>query len=46
VRLAGNTVRIEDAGGSDIDLLRAGTAAVWGAGVPIYALDVDPGLYS
>jgi hypothetical protein len=26
-----------------IDLLLRGTAAVWGAGVPIYALDVAPG---
>ncbi|CAN5417266.1 HAD hydrolase-like protein [soil metagenome] len=46
VRLAGSEVRIDDAGESDIDLLRAGTAAVWGAGRPIYALEVDPGLYS
>ena len=46
VRLAGQSVRIEDAGESEIDALRAGTAAVWGAGVPIYALDVDAGLYS
>jgi HAD superfamily hydrolase (TIGR01450 family) len=46
VRLEGNAVRIEDEGESDIEVLRAGTAAVWGAGVPIYALDVDPGLYS
>jgi HAD superfamily hydrolase (TIGR01450 family) len=46
VRLAGSAVRIEDEGGSEIELLRAGAAAIWGAGVPIYALDVDPGLYS
>jgi HAD superfamily hydrolase (TIGR01450 family) len=46
VRRAGNAVTIVDAGDSDIDLLRAGTAAVWGAGKPIYALEVDPGLYS
>lgn len=46
VRLSGSTVRIEDEGMSDIDVLRAGTAAVWGSGIPIYALDVDPGLYS
>ncbi len=43
VRLAGNVVSIDAAGDRTIDLLRAGTAAVWGAGVPIYALDVDPG---
>jgi HAD superfamily hydrolase (TIGR01450 family) len=46
VRLSDNAVSIDAAGESDIDLLRAGTAAVWGAGLPIYALDVDPGLYS
>lgn len=46
VRLAGNAVTIDAAGDRPIDLLRAGTAAVWGAGVPIYALDVAPGLYS
>ncbi len=46
VRLAGNRVTIDAPGGRAIDLLRAGTAAVWGAGVPIYALDVAPGLYS
>lgn len=46
VRISGSTVRIDDAGASEIELLRAGTAAVWNAGVPIYALDVDPGLYS
>jgi len=46
VRLAGNVVGIDAPGDRPIDLLRAGTAAVWGAGVPIYALDVAPGLYS
>ncbi|MEO5921795.1 MAG: HAD-IIA family hydrolase [Pseudolysinimonas sp.] len=46
VRLAGSVVSIDAAGDRQIDLLRAGTAAVWGAGVPIYALDVAPGLYS
>jgi len=46
VRLAGNAVGIDATGDRRIDLLRAGTAAVWGAGVPIYALDVAPGLYS
>ena len=46
VRLAGSVVTIDAAGDRSIDLLRAGTAAVWGAGVPIYALDVAPGLYS
>lgn len=46
VRLAGRVVRIEDDGASDIEVLRAGSAAIWAAGAPIYALDVDPGLYS
>lgn len=46
VRLSGGEVRIDDAGESEIDLLRAGTAAVWGSGRPIYALEIDPGLYS
>lgn len=46
VRVAGSAVSIADAGDSEIELLRAGTAAVWGAGRPIYALEVDPGLYS
>jgi hypothetical protein len=46
VRLAGNVVGIDAPGDRPIDLLRAGTAAVWGAGVPIYALEVAPGLYS
>ena len=46
VRIHENQVRIEKAGGRSIDLLRAGAAAIWGTGVPIYALEVDPGLYS
>jgi len=46
VRLAGSAVTIDNAGQNSTDLLRAGTAAVWGAGVPIYGLEVDPGLYS
>ena len=32
--------------GAWIDRIRAAAAAVWGAGVPIYALDVAPELYS
>ncbi|CAN5361195.1 HAD hydrolase-like protein [soil metagenome] len=46
VRIAGNAVRVDAAGARSIDLLRAGCAAVWGAGAPIYALDVAPELYS
>lgn len=46
VRVNGSAVTIQDAGDSEIELLRAGTAAVWGSGRPIYALEIDPGLYS
>jgi glycerol 3-phosphatase-2 len=46
VRVHGNAVRIEKAGRRSIDVLRAGAAAIWGSGSAIYALDVDPGLYS
>ncbi len=35
-----------DTPGTRIDRIRAAAAAVWGAGVPIYALDVAPELYS
>jgi HAD superfamily hydrolase (TIGR01450 family) len=46
VRIHQNAVAIDRPGDSAIDLLRAGAAAIWGTGLPIYALDVDPGLYS
>lgn len=46
VRIRGDIVRIERVGTRSIDLLRAGAAAIWGTDKPIYALDVDPGLYS
>ncbi len=46
VRIAGRAVRVDTPRAAPIDLLRAGCAAVWGAGVAIYALDVDPRLYS
>jgi HAD superfamily hydrolase (TIGR01450 family) len=45
VRHDGNAVTLEKRG-SAIDVLRAATAAVWTAGVPIYALDVAPELYA
>lgn len=32
--------------GAPIDVLRAAAAAVWGAGMPIYALEVAPELYA
>lgn len=46
VRISGRSVRVDTPSASAIELLRAGCAAVWGAGVAIYALDVDPRLYS
>ena len=44
VRHSGNAIRLEHSG-SRIDILRAATAAVWNAGVAIYALDVEPRLF-
>jgi glycerol 3-phosphatase-2 len=46
VRIHQNEVRIDQTGSSSIDVLRAGSTAIWGTGLPIYALEVDPGLYS
>ena len=45
VVLGANKVRLARAG-HPIDVLRAAAAAIWGAGVPIYALDVAPELYA
>jgi len=45
VRVSGSTIRLERPGDRAVDVLRAASAAIWGAGVPIYALDVDPRLY-
>jgi len=45
VRMSDTTVRVERAGKRRIDLLRAGTAAIWGSGRSIHVLDVDPGIY-
>jgi hypothetical protein len=45
VTVDGRAVALERAG-TPIDVLRAAAAAVWGAGMPIYALDVDPQLYA
>lgn len=42
----GSSVRLRRQGTRFVEVLRAGAAAVWGAGSPIYALDVDPRLYS
>lgn len=44
VRRAGQRLTIES--GSGIDLLRAGSAAIWNSGLAIYALEVPPELYS
>jgi hypothetical protein len=41
----GSALTVETSG-APIDRIRAAAAAVWGAGVPIYALDVAPELYS
>lgn len=46
MRIHHNNVGIDRTGGRPIDLLRAGAAAIWGTGLPIYALEIDPGLYS
>ena len=45
VRVAANKVSL-DRTGAPVDVLRAAAAAIWGAGVPIYALDVAPELYA
>jgi HAD superfamily hydrolase (TIGR01450 family) len=45
VRMTGHVVRVVNAGDAPIDLLRAGTAAIWSSGLSIHALDVDPALY-
>lgn len=45
VRLDGSVLSVA-ASGQKIDLLRAGAAAIWNSGKPIYALDVPAELYS
>ncbi|MGV3713859.1 HAD-IIA family hydrolase [Pseudolysinimonas sp.] len=45
VRHEGRAVTLDRAG-SPVDVLRAAAAAIWGAGVPIYALEVAPELYA
>jgi HAD superfamily hydrolase (TIGR01450 family) len=45
VRVDGRVVALEKPG-APIDVLRAGAAAVWGAGMPIYALEIAPELYA
>ena len=46
VRMNGHVVRVVKAGNSPVDLVRAGSAAIWDSGLSIHALDVDPQLYS
>ncbi len=46
VHMAGHVVRVANRGDRPINLLRAGAAAIWGSGLAIYGLDVDPELYS
>jgi len=46
VRRTGEVLEIVAAGDSTIDLVRAGAAAIWRSGLPIYALTVPAGLYS
>jgi len=46
VRRSGETLEVISAGDSRIDLVRAGAAAIWNSGLPIYALSVPSELYS
>lgn len=45
VRHAGRAVTLDRAG-APVDVLRAAAAAIWGAGAPIYALEIAPELYA
>lgn len=46
VRMVGHVVSVANRGEQRIDLLRAGAAAIWGSGLAIYGLDVEPELYA
>lgn len=46
VRLSGSALRVDDEGDRNVELLRAGVAAIRAAAVPIYGLEVAPRLYS
>ncbi|MCS5723373.1 HAD-IIA family hydrolase [Herbiconiux sp. CPCC 203407] len=46
VRMKGHVVRIVKPGDTPVDLVRAGSAAIWNSGLAIHALDVEPALYS
>ena len=45
IRRTGGVLTILEGGERFIDLLRAGTAAIWNSGMAIYALEVPPALY-
>lgn len=46
IRRRESVLTIEDRGSNRLDLVRAGAAAVWTSGLPIYALEVPAELYS
>lgn len=46
VRMAGHVVSLVQRGENQLDVLRAGAAAIWGSGLAIYGLDVEPELYA
>lgn len=46
VRMVEHVVTIDERGDRNIDLLRAGAAAIWGSGLAIYGLEVPPELYA
>jgi glycerol 3-phosphatase-2 len=46
VRRAGNALRVEAEGNDKLNLLRAGSAAIWNSGSSIHAFQVPPELYS
>ena len=46
VRMNGHIVEIVDRGDSQLNLLRAGCAAIWASGLAIYGLKVPEELYA
>lgn len=46
VRLDGSALRIESASDRPTDLVRAACTLIWGMGLPIYGLDIDPAIYT
>jgi glycerol-1-phosphatase len=46
ITVTGSVITVTEPGSRSIDLLRAGCAAVWDSGMPIYALEVPPQLYT